>query len=275
MNRKKAYVIGTRVDKSLSPLIFNHWFKKYNINAVYKHKIIKEKNFNKDIKKILKEKNLVGVNITIPFKEKAIKLLDKMDKHSRTIGAVNCITIKKKKYYGTNTDWKGFLEAYQKKRLKHKKKINKKKIILIGYGGAAKAVLYGLLQMGKYYKENTIVFNRTKRKIQFSQFSQKITHSIKKIKDHTEDSYLIINTTPRNVFSDLKIKKINKSIEVCDIVYKPKETKFLKHFTNAKTKVYGIDMLINQARPCFFSWFGIMPSEDSALKTKILKRIKG
>ncbi len=274
MNRKKAYVIGTKVDKSLSPLIFNHWFKKYNIDAVYKHKTIKEKNFNKDIKKILKEKNLVGVNITIPFKEKATKLLDKMDKHTRAIGAVNCIIIKKKKYCGINTDWTGFVEAYQKKRPKHKKKTNKKKIILIGYGGAAKAVLYGLLQMGKHYRENIIVFNRTKRKIQFQKFSQKTTLSIKKIKDYTEDSFLIINTTPRNLFSDLKIKKINKSIEVCDIVYKPKETKFLKHFTNAKAKVYGIDMLINQARPCFFVWFGIMPSEDNVLKSKVAKRIK-
>ena len=59
MGTKKAYVIGTHVNKSLSPIIFNHWFKKYGINAKYFHKTIKEKNFNKDINKILKEKDIV------------------------------------------------------------------------------------------------------------------------------------------------------------------------------------------------------------------------
>ena len=72
MTKKKAYVIGTNVDKSLSPLIFNHWFKKYKINASYEFKKIKEKNFNKEIKNILKEKNLCGLNVTIPFKEKIL-----------------------------------------------------------------------------------------------------------------------------------------------------------------------------------------------------------
>ena len=84
---------------------------------------------------------------------------------------------------------------------------------------------------------------------------------------------MVINTTPRNILADLKIKKIKKEIVVCDIVYKPKETKFLKHFTKPSVKIYGIHMLINQARPCFFEWFGIMPPEDKALTRKIFKKI--
>ena len=94
MNTKKAYVIGTNVNTSLSPLIFNHWFEKYNIDAKYSYKTIKEKNFNKEIKTILKQKHLCGINVTIPFKEKIIKKIDKLDKHSKSIGAVNCVTIK-------------------------------------------------------------------------------------------------------------------------------------------------------------------------------------
>ena len=271
MNTKKAYVIGTNVGKSLSPLIFNHWFEKYNIDAKYGYKIIREKNFNKEINNILKEKHLCGINVTIPFKEKIIKKIHKLDRHSKIIGAVNCVTIKKNRYYGTNTDWMGFAEAHLN-AIKAPSKTGGR-VVLIGCGGAAKAILYSLSLMGKIYKKNTLVFNRSKRKINIPLFPQKTTLSLSKIQEHLDDAFLIINTTTRNILADLKIKKIKKEIAVCDIVYKPKETKFLKHFTKPSAKIYGIHMLINQARPCFFEWFGIMPSEDKALTRKILKKI--
>ena len=145
MNTKKAYVIGTNVSKSLSPTIFNHWFEKYNINAKYGYKTIKEKNFNKEINNILKEKHLCGINVTIPFKEKIIKKIHKLDRHSKIIGAVNCVTIKNNRYYGSNTDWAGFAEAHLNAILEQKVPIKAGgRVILIGYGGAAKAILYSL-----------------------------------------------------------------------------------------------------------------------------------
>ena len=274
MIKKKAYVIGTNVEKSLSPIIFNHWFKKYKINATYSFKKIKEKNFNKEIGNILTEKNLCGLNITIPFKEKILRKMDKLDKASKIIKAVNCVTIKKNKYHGSNTDWSGFGEVLLDTLFEKKIKIKKnEKIVLIGYGGAAKAILYNLSLMGGDWKNNTLVFNRSKRKINIPRFYQKTTLSLKKIQNHLNDSFLIINTTPRNILKDLKIKKINKTLVACDIVYKPKETSFLKHFIKPRAKIYGINMLINQARPCFFKWFGINPSVDRALTNKLLKKI--
>ena len=277
MNTKKAYVVGTQVDNSLSPLIFNHWFKKYGVDAKYDHKIIKQKNFNKEINKILKEENLCGINVTIPFKEKIIKNIHQLDSHSKIIGAVNCVTIKNNKYYGSNTDWLGFRETLlganiNNNILKNKTQKNAK-TILIGYGGAAKAILYCLTLMGYWNYKNIVVFNRTKRKIYIPKCPQPKTLPLEKISEHIDDARLIINTIPGNVFKDLKIKKIKKRTAVCDIVYKPKETKFLKHFKKPSAKIYGIHMLINQARPCFFEWFGIMPSEDKMLTRKILKKI--
>ena len=274
MSTKKAYVVGTRVDKSLSPLIFNYWFKKYKIKARYEFKVIKENNFNKEIKEILKEKNLCGINITIPFKEKIIKKMDKLDRASKAIKAVNCVTIKNNKYSGSNTDWLGFKETLASTLIE--KKINiedHKKVVLIGYGGAAKAVLYSLSLMGPIWKKNTLVFNRSKKKINSPFVSQKTTISLNKIQNHLSESFLIINTTPRNILQDLKIKKINTRVVVCDIVYKPKQTKFLKHFTKPIAKVYGINMLINQAKPCFLKWFGVRPSLDKTLMNKLLKEI--
>ena len=70
MSNKKVYVIGTDVSTSLSPMIFKYWFDKYNIPGEYEYIEIKENNFHKEIKLILKEDNLCGLNITIPFKEK-------------------------------------------------------------------------------------------------------------------------------------------------------------------------------------------------------------
>ena len=69
MKKKKAYVVGTNVSKSLSPLIFNYWFKKYKINGSYNYKEIKEKKFDLEIKKILQEEGVRGINVTIPFKK--------------------------------------------------------------------------------------------------------------------------------------------------------------------------------------------------------------
>ena len=269
---KKAYVIGTNVRKSLSPLIFNHWFKKYKICAVYEYKTIKKENFHKEIKKLLKEKNLCGINITIPFKEKITKTTHKLDKHSKKIGAANCVTVKNNRYIGSNTDWIGFNNALLNK-CKNKKKISSGKTIVIGYGGAAKAVLYGLGKISNNFKKNTFVFNRSTKKINQQLVNQKKTISLKKITKHLDDASLIINTIPKNILKELKLKKIEKKTIVCDIVYKPKETGFIKHFKKTNTKIYGINMLINQAKPCFFEWFGIMPKEDRALSEKILKQI--
>ena len=94
---KKIFVIGDKASKSLSPIVFNHWFKKYKIKAKYGYKEIKKKDFNNKIKTTLKQKDIIGLNITIPFKKNLISLLDKSDKHVKNIGAVNCVTIKNNK----------------------------------------------------------------------------------------------------------------------------------------------------------------------------------
>ena len=104
---KKLYVVGNKVSKSLSPTIFNYWFKKYNINASYRYLELTEKNFHRKIEEVLKKKDTLGLNVTIPFKNKIIKHLGKIDAHAKKIGAVNCVT-NKKTINGTNTDWTGY-----------------------------------------------------------------------------------------------------------------------------------------------------------------------
>ena len=80
---KKFFVIGNKTSKSLSPLIFNYWFKKYKIKAKYGYVELKNSTFDKKIKEILEDHDLCGLNITIPFKNKIMKHVSVFDKHSK------------------------------------------------------------------------------------------------------------------------------------------------------------------------------------------------
>lgn len=263
---KKAYVVGSKTSESLSPVIFNYWFKKYNINAKYSFKEIEPKNFDNQIIKILKETNVVGLNITIPFKETIINKLDKIDTHSSKIGAVNCVFKKNKNWHGTNTDWTGFLKPLN---TSIKKKLIKNPII-IGAGGAAKAIIYAL----KYQKINEIkVFNRSYEKIKDLNKKNNIkTFKLSEINNHIKKKSIIINTTPTNVFKGIKNISLDKDSIGYDIVYRPNTTQFLSHFKK-KNRIHGIDMLIFQAIPCFKRWFGVEPKIDSGLYELLYKEI--
>ena len=163
MTNKKAYVIGTNVSASLSPTIYQYWFEQFNIDGEYGYIEIKEDNFDKEIKSILKKDGLVGLNITMPFKEKIIPHLTQRSNlvSATSLLPINCISINGDKIIGENTDYIGFQKAYYaKKNSAHPK--HKHHAIVLGFGGAAKAIIHSLIVM-KY--EHIMVFNRTFDKI--------------------------------------------------------------------------------------------------------------
>ena len=259
---KKLYVVGNRSSKSLSPTIFNYWFKKYNIKASYGYLELTKKNFHKKIKEVLEKEDTLGLNVTIPFKNKIIKHLGKIDAHAKKIGAVNCVT-NKKTISGTNTDWTGYY-----KTLPNIKKTKNKKVIILGYGGASHAIHYVLKKKG--FKD-IIIFNRSKKKIKYSNKIE-YTKTYRDLEKYLEGVFLIINTTPINPILKKQLRLITKSTIVSDIVYSPKNTTFLKKFPKNK-KIYGISMLIEQAKPCFKIWFGKSPSVDKKMLKAIYKKI--
>ena len=260
---RNFFVIGDQASKSLSPLIFNHWFKKHNIQAKYSFLEVTKKNFDSEIVKKLNNKHTYGFNVTIPFKKDIIKHLDNKNVHAQKIGAVNCVTIDKKNK-GTNTDWIGYLNSIKQEKIN--KNIN---ILILGYGGASQAICYGFLYKG--YK-NVNIFNRSKKKINIDRIN-KYTKDYSLINSYLIKSDLIINTTPTNPLSKKQINLIKKTTIISDIVYQPKETLFLKEFKFNK-KIYGISMLIGQALPCFKQWFGFIPVVDEELIKKLYKKIK-
>ncbi|MDC0498210.1 shikimate dehydrogenase [Alphaproteobacteria bacterium] len=260
---KNFYVIGDQASKSLSPLIFNHWFKKYNIQAKYSFLEVIKKNFDSEIVRALSDKNTHGLNITIPFKKDIIKYLDSKNVHAQKIGAVNCVTVGNKTK-GTNTDWIGYLNSIKQEN------INKNKnILILGFGGASQAIYYGFFIKG--YK-NVSVFNRSKKAINIDG-TNKYTKDYSLINSYLIKSDLIINTTPINPLNKKQTSLIKKTTIISDIVYQPKETSFLKHFKFNK-KIYGISMLIEQALPCFKQWFDFIPNVDEVLIKKLYKKLK-
>ena len=267
MSKKKAYVIGTNVSKSLSPMIFNYWFSKYHIEAEYRYKEIKKENFDKEIKSVLEEDGLCGLNITIPFKEKIIQHLDVLDKHSVQIGAVNCVSKIKQKLKGENTDWLGFQESLNWVQKHETTKIEKKDIaIVIGYGGSAKAIIYSLFFMGF---KTIRVFNRSFNKIK--NLKNITPHKLEELEDYFGEADLIVNTVPINFQKELRlslpqysdVNDLNTTGCGFDAVYNY-NTFFLDHVSYPK-RIYGIHMLIHQAVPCFHKWFGIKPEVDIPL----------
>ena len=259
---KKLYVVGNRASKSLSPTIFNYWFKKYNIKASYGYLELTENSFHKKIKEILEKKEILGLNVTIPFKNKIIKHLDKIDAHAKKIGAVNCVT-NKKTISGTNTDWTGYYQT-----LPNIKKTKNRKVVILGYGGASHAIHYVLKKRG--FKD-ILIFNRSKKKIKYSNKTE-YTKTYSDLETYLDGVFLIINTTPINPILKKHLRLITKSTIVSDIVYNPKNTTFLKQFPKNK-KIYGISMLLEQAKPCFKMWFGINPSVDKKMLNAIYKKI--
>ena len=260
---KNFFVIGDQTSKSLSPLIFNYWFKKYKINAKYGFLELNIKNFDKKIKEILRKKDVGGLNITIPFKQSIIKHLDGLDQHSKKINAVNCVAINKK-VNGVNTDWEGYY-----KTLPALSNIKEKNILVIGYGGAALAIHYVLKLKG--FQKITIL-NRTRKKLSFEK-KTKYTLSAKTLNKYLPSADFIINTTPTNPINQKNLSLVNKKTILSDLVYIPKFTKFLKKFPGNK-KIYGISMLVNQAALSFKAWFGFSPSIDTRLLKILDKKIK-
>ena len=275
MNKKKAYVVGTNVSTSLSPTIFEYWFKKYKIDAEYGFIEIKEEKFDQEIKTILKKEDLVGINITMPFKEKIVPHLTKIDTSDAIekslvkdyyfcADAVNCVTIKKNQLIGKNTDWTGFGGAYfrnSKKNYESDFVIPKeyRTALVFGYGGAGKAATFSLLR--NILWKQIIVCNRTFEKIKTLQgvylptpseksFFSYDDHNDALVKKHLKEG---LNFKDRRklgseglTFIDcIKTEEIPKHINKADLAINTTPTNPLKGFENLKVKPHceGFDIV--------------------------------
>lgn len=234
--------IGYPIKSSRSPSIHNAGYKKLGIDDEYIYLRAEVKpNHLKMAMDGLKAFSIRGCSVTMPHKQEAMKYLDKIDKDAKKIGAVNTIVNSGAKLTGYNTDWIGAITA-----LEGKTNLKGKKAAVIGAGGAARAIVYGLIKKGVQVK----IFNRSKNKAK--QLAEEFGCDFEDL-GHLEQVLkmdIIINATSVGMNENKSVidkKFINKNQIVFDVVYSPKETKLI---TEAKMKgakvIYGYEMLLYQ-----------------------------
>lgn len=246
--------IGYPIKSSKSPSLHTIGYKALGIEEkfVYLRAEVKPENLKMAVDGI-RGLSMRGVSVTMPHKQEIMKYLDKIDETAEKIGAVNTVVNDDGVLTGFNTDWIGAINA-----LKQKTEINDKKVAVIGAGGAAKAIVFGIIKkMGKVK-----IFNRTKEKAEeiAKEFGCEFggLDEISEIKDFD----IIVNSTSVGM-GNAEESPVDKSLIhenqiVFDVVYNPKETKFLRE---AKEKgaivVYGTDMLLYQGVEQFKLYTGL------------------
>jgi len=240
----KFGLIGKNIDYSFSKAYFTQKFESENLPYSYQNFDIET---IEDFQEIIKSnKDLKGLNVTIPYKEAVIPFLDKVDKKAEAIGAVNTIKITKDgNLIGYNTDYYGFkksIEPYLKK--------NHKKALILGTGGASKAIAYALKKIGIafYYVSRTA---SESAKYTYESLSEEI------IKEH----HIIINCTPLGTFPETNVcpqipyNALTESHLLFDLIYNPEETKFLTIGKLKGAKICnGLEMLELQANKAWDIW---------------------
>ncbi|WP_428079066.1 shikimate dehydrogenase [Candidatus Pelagibacter sp.] len=250
---KKYFVIGNPINHSLSPKLHNYWLKQNNINAVYDKIKLEENEIENFILKI-KDQEINGCNVTVPFKKNVIPFLDKLSLEAEQTLSVNTITFDNGSLVGHNTDVAGFQEAI--KHLNYN--VKDKKILILGAGGVVPSIIFAL---NKMEVSKITISNRTREKAENlkSQFNK---ISIVEWGD-IPDFDMIINATSLGLNDEiinLGNFNISEGKFFYDVIYNPSETNFLRDGKKLGSLTEnGKLMFIYQAFGAFSLWHGIEP----------------
>lgn len=264
-NTKLISIFGNPIKHSLSPIMQNMWLCKNNINAVYLAFSF-EKNQLKKAVDSLKALNMLGANVTVPYKIDVMKYLDNISAAAKKIGSVNTIVNKNGKLIGYNTDWIGFSDDLKFNKINFKNK----KVFVLGAGGACKAVLYSLNKIGV---KKIFLCSRTYKKVkQLSKLYKNIvpvkTEKIEPDFFTDIDGFINASTCGMKETDTLPfdIKLYNKRIVFYDLIY-GKNTPFKNFAVKNKLKYCsGEGMLIGQGVAAFKLWTLQTPKVYSAKK---------
>jgi shikimate dehydrogenase len=267
-----AGVMGWPVMHSRSPKIHNHWFAKHGLAGTYVPLAIRAEGLRAALR-ALPALGFSGCNLTIPHKETAFEIVDRVDPLARRIGAINCVVVAPDgSLDGRNNDGFGYiqsiLEAYPGWRA------DAGPIVMIGAGGGARAVLVSLADQGA---RDIRLINRSPERA--SALAREFGAPIKAFAwsdRHAalDGAEMLVNATSQGMSGqpalDLALDRLPASALVSDIIYVPRETPLL---TAARLRgnrtVNGLGMLLNQARPAFHAWFGVMPEVTPELRAII------
>lgn len=257
---KICLIIGDPVAHSLSPAMHNAGYEALGIDNQFVFLGAKVKIEDVGIlAEVMRKMGIHGLTCTIPHKVKIMKFLDEIDETAKKIGAVNTVLNKNGKLIGFNTDWLGAVIPLEKIT-----KLSGKKVLVLGAGGAARAVIFGLLKR----KAKVIIFNRTKQKA--IDLAKEFGCQVTNLENESEIKIfdIIINTTsvgmkPLDQETPIPTKFITSKHIIFDIVYVPHETKLLKDAKKRGAKIiHGSEMLLHQGTAQFEIYTGCKAPEE-------------
>lgn len=265
-------ILGGKLRSSLSPLMFDHYFGRLKLDISYKLYPVASDMLSFFLSKT-RTSDIIGLNVTIPFKEKIIPLLDYLDPEAKIIGAVNVIHNSKGRLKGYNTDYTGFLKTLDKYDF-----LKTGNAVVLGAGGAARGIIYGLSRMKfkniTFFSRNDEKINKILGNFHFISGLNGEQWKIEKIKEKMKNADIVVNATPVGMFPlenkspvevDFALKK--KGIAY-DLIYNPKVTKFLKLAKNKGAVVEnGLWMFIYQALESLKLWIGEDLNEEFFIKS--------
>ncbi|AWI82300.1 shikimate dehydrogenase [Alloyangia pacifica] len=268
-----AGVIGSPIAHSRSPRLHGHWLKSYGLSGHYIPMDVPAAKLEETLR-LLPEIGFVGVNITIPHKERVMEIADMVSDRATLIGAANTLTFREGgKIYADNTDGYGFLENLKQGAPDWRATAGP--AVVLGAGGASRAVITALLEAGvpEIYLSNRTRLRAEKLR---EDFGQRI-HVIDWVHagNVLEEANTVVNTSSLGMVGKPELRVpldgLRPGTLVTDIVYTPLETRLLRIGRELGcTCVDGLGMLLHQAVPGFERWFGTRPVVDQATRDAVL-----
>jgi shikimate dehydrogenase len=272
---RKACVIGWPVSHSRSPLIHGYWLKRYGIDGTYERIAVPPAELAAFLN-ALADKGYVGCNVTLPHKEGAFRAVRIADEATLRLRVVNTVFRRDGELWGTTTDGEGFLANLT--ALVPNWRADNRTVVILGAGGAARAILGALLDAGS---RRVLVVNRTLARAEElrHEFGSRVEpYDWRDVAKLLQDADLLVNTTSLGMTGqppvELDLAHLPRASVVADIVYTPLETELLSRARGrGNIVVPGLGMLLHQAVRGFELWFGRRPEVTPELHDLVARDI--
>ena len=280
MNEKSpplAAVIGWPISHSMSPIIHSHWLATHGINGHYIPIGLRPENFETGIRSLAKL-GFKGANITIPYKETILGMAQSVSDRAALIGAANTIVFRDDgSFYADNTDGYGFIQNLWQRATNWS--ANAGPAVVLGAGGAARAVVSALLEHGA---PEVRIGNRTRHRAELirDQFGARVSvFDFAQSRDALHGVATIVNTTSLGMAGqpelNIRLEFAPRTALAADIVYNPLKTAFLEQAEEQGMQIVdGLGMLLHQAVPGFESWFDQRPVVDDHLRQLVIQTME-
>ena len=268
----RAVVIGQPVEHSRSPAIFRHWFARYGIAGDYGLLEVAPPQLEREVRRLAAE-GYVGVNITIPHKERAVALASEQSGTVLRVGAANILTFREDgTIHADSSDGFGFLESIRAGAPSWDPAAGR--AVVIGAGGAGRSIIDALSHAGV---PEIFVLNRTlsrARQLTLDLEGVLTAVPLEDAESVLQDAALVINSTSLGMAGQpplsIRLEGARSDAVVVDIVYAPRETPLLREARDTgRTAIPGTGMLLHQARPAFERWYGVAPRVDAELEAAV------